>query len=56
MKKKYHNMDKRISIHSCIINKKSLKIPKGNQKPYIEEEQTNQWPKLLYFKPESAQI
>jgi hypothetical protein len=23
---------------SCIINKKSLKIPKGNQNPYIEEE------------------
>jgi len=38
-------MDKRISIHSCIINKKSLKIPKGNQNPYIEEEQTTQWPK-----------
>ena len=27
-------------------NKKSLKIPKGgNQNPYIEEEQTTQWPK-----------
>ena len=26
--------------------KKSLKIPKGgNQNPYIEEEQTTQWPK-----------
>jgi hypothetical protein len=26
--------------------KKSLKIPKGgNQHPYIEEEQTTQWPK-----------
>jgi hypothetical protein len=25
--------------------KKSLKIPKGNQKPYVEEEQTTQWPK-----------
>ena len=23
--------------------KKSLKIPKGNQNPYIEEEQTTQW-------------
>jgi hypothetical protein len=23
---------------------KSLKIPKGNQNPYIEEEQTTQWP------------
>ena len=23
----------------------SLKIPKGNQNPYIEEEQTTQWPK-----------
>jgi len=28
-----------------IFHKKSLKIPKGNQKPYIEEEQTTQWPK-----------
>ena len=27
-------------------NKKSLKIPKGgNQNPFIEEEQTTQWPK-----------
>ena len=26
-------------------SKKSLKIPKGNQNPYIEEEQTAQWPK-----------
>jgi hypothetical protein len=25
--------------------KKSLKIPKGNQNPYIYEEQTTQWPK-----------
>jgi len=25
-------------------NKKSLKIPKGNQNPYIEEKQTTQWP------------
>ena len=25
--------------------KKSLKIPKGNQNPDIEEEQTTQWPK-----------
>ena len=24
---------------------KSLKIPKGNQNPYIEEEQKTQWPK-----------
>jgi hypothetical protein len=31
-------------IHNNI--KMSLKIPKGgNQKPYIEEEQTTQWPK-----------
>ena len=22
-----------------------MKIPKGNQNPYIEEEQTTQWPK-----------
>jgi hypothetical protein len=28
------------------MSKKSLKIPKrGNQNPYIEEEQTTQWPK-----------
>jgi len=25
---------------------KSLKISKGNQNPYIEEEQTTQWPKV----------
>ena len=24
---------------------KSLKMPRGNQNPYIEEEQTTQWPK-----------
>ena len=30
------------NIHST---KKSLKIAKGNQNPYIEEEQTIQWPK-----------
>ena len=28
-----------------MMNKKSLKIPKSNQNPYIEEEQTTQWPK-----------
>jgi hypothetical protein len=29
-----------------MLYKKSLKIPKGgNQNPYIEEEQTTQWPK-----------
>ena len=28
------------------VSKKSLKIPKGgNQNPYIEEEQTTEWPK-----------
>jgi hypothetical protein len=34
-------------IKSLQLNdKKSLKIPKGgNQNPYIEEEQTTQWPK-----------
>ena len=32
------------SIH--IMNKKSLKLPKGgNQNPYLEEGQTTQWPK-----------
>ena len=37
-----------IYITVSILNmcKKSLKIPKGgNQNPYIEEEQTTQWPK-----------
>ena len=33
-------------VSGC-IQKKSLKIPKGNQNPYIEEEQTTQWPKEL---------
>jgi hypothetical protein len=28
-----------------LIYKKSLNIPNGNQNPYIEEEQTTQWPK-----------
>ena len=32
----------KLSINLC---KKSLKIPKGNQNPYIEKEQTTQWPK-----------
>ena len=27
------------------VVKTSLKIPKGNQNPYIKEEQTTQWPK-----------
>ena len=32
--------------HGYIYYKKSLMIPKGgNQSPYIEEEQTTQWPK-----------
>jgi hypothetical protein len=30
------------------VRKESLKIPKGNQYPYIEEEQTTQWPKEKY--------
>ena len=29
----------------CFHFKKSLKISNGNQNPYIEEEQTTQWPK-----------
>jgi hypothetical protein len=36
------------SYRSCTLHsiyKKSLKIPKGYQNPYIEEEQTTQWPK-----------
>ena len=28
--------------------KKSLKIQRGNQNPYIEEEQTTQWPNKKY--------
>ena len=31
--------------HYLYAGKKSLKTPKGNQNPYIEEEQTTQWPK-----------
>ena len=31
---------------TLVINKKNLKIQKGgNQNPYMEEEQTTQWPK-----------
>ena len=30
---------------SRTLCKKSLKLQKGNQNPYIEEEQTTQWPK-----------
>jgi hypothetical protein len=30
---------------SFSLTEKSLKIPKGYQNPYIEEEQTTQWPK-----------
>ena len=30
------------------MNKKNLKIPKGNQNLYIEEEQTTQWQKKKY--------
>jgi hypothetical protein len=28
-----------------LVGKKSLNIPKGIQNPYIEKEQTTQWPK-----------
>jgi hypothetical protein len=28
-----------------VLNKKSLKIPKVNQNPYVEEEQTTHWPR-----------
>jgi hypothetical protein len=37
---------KKLSYSVSSIFKKSLKIPKGNQNPYIEEEQTTQWPKV----------
>ena len=36
---------KRLYIVHTIHYKKSLKIPKGNQNPSIEEGQTTQWPK-----------
>jgi hypothetical protein len=40
--------------------KKSLKIPKGgNQNPYIEEEQTTQWPKkdkVQKYKQQSTKL
>jgi hypothetical protein len=35
-----------LQLKTDIFSKKSLKIPKGgNQKPYIKEDQTAQWPK-----------
>ena len=38
-----NNINFKICVH---YDKKSSKIPKGgNQNPYIEEEQTTQWPK-----------
>jgi hypothetical protein len=37
------------------MSKKSLKIPKGgNQIPYIEEEQTTQWPKMKCTKGQTT--
>jgi hypothetical protein len=34
-----------LQLKTNIFSKKSLRIPKGgNQNPYIEEEQTTQWP------------
>ena len=41
-----HTFLQKITLHSDVCIKKNLKIPKGgNQNPYIEEEQTTQWPK-----------
>ena len=34
-----------VSKMPTLIYKKSLNIPNGIQNPYIEEEQTTQWPK-----------
>ena len=34
-----------VNPYMPIYNVKSLKIPKGNQNPYIEEEQTTKWSK-----------
>ena len=39
-----HGIMERNRLQNYIIFKKSLKMPKGNQNPYIEE-QTIQWPK-----------
>jgi hypothetical protein len=39
-------MEQKLLLKLIQTNKKSLKIPKGNQNPYIEEEQTTQWPKV----------
>ena len=36
----------------CSNDKKSLKIAKGNQNPYIEDEQKTQWPKEIVQKDE----
>jgi hypothetical protein len=39
------------------VFKKSLKIPKGgNQNPYIEEEQTTQWPREKGQKDQQIQF
>jgi hypothetical protein len=40
-----YKREKIIDFTKKTTTKKSLKIPKGNQNPYIEEEQTTQWPK-----------
>ena len=38
-------------VNYTLESKNSLKIPKGgNQNPYIEEEQTKQWPKENHTK------
>ena len=43
---KGHALFVRDVLNTQLTFKKSLKIPKGdNQNPYIEEEQTTQWPK-----------
>ena len=44
----YHTITITTALWFCrlmVVGKKSLKIPKGNQNPYIEEEQTTQWRK-----------
>jgi hypothetical protein len=50
-----YGVEKTVDTHKILINKKSLKIPKGgHQNPYIEEEQTIQWPKEISTKGQTT--
>ena len=58
------NASVRYGYLGCVVNekltwshkyKKNLKIPKGNQNPLIEDEQTTQWPKVLKAQAQCAE-